>query len=338
MLHLADIESLDKPLIYVVMDTEEEFDWTAPFGRDNISVESIHDLHRGHTIFRKYGIKPAYLVDYPIINNEYARQILRSWAKNDECLVGAQLHPWVTPPHEEVVCPFNSYPCNLDEDLEKRKLEFLTNRISDVVEIRPQVYKAGRYGIDIHRESTLYELGYQVDTSVVPFRSYAGRGGGPDFFGLPDRPFWSEALGRVLFLPLSQTLVGPLNGMARDGLDRRIFGSIATRFHIPGILSRLGLLERIMLSPEAARLDDLRRLLDFMIGHGHKVLCLSLHSPTLTPGCTPYTKDEEGVERFLDTIDQLLHYFFSEHGGRATTPIELFELLGGQAAPAIAAQ
>ena len=332
MLRLANTEKLSEPLIYVVMDTEEEFDWAAPFGRENVSVESVYDLHRGHSIFRNYGIKPTYVVDYPIINNAAARQILQSWAQNDECLVGAQLHPWVTPPHEEVICPFNSYPCNLDEDLERRKLELLTERITEVIEVRPQIYKAGRYGVDIGRENILDDLGYRVDTSVVPFRSYAGQGGGPDFFGMPDQPFWTEDYGKVLFLPLSQTLVGPMRGLARDGLDRTIFGGFATKFHLPGVLSRLGLLERIMLSPEAARLADLRRLLDFMIAHGHKVLCLSLHSPSLTPGCTPYTKDEEGVVRFLDTIDRLLDHFFSRHGGRATTPLELCDLLSAEAA------
>src|SRR5690606_11756480 len=127
------------------------------------------------------------------------------------------LHPWVNPPHEEVVCLINTYPCNLPADLERAKLQTLTRKIVDTLGVRPRIYRAGRYGVDPGREAMLAELGYLVDVSVVPYRSYAGFGGGPDFFGYPDAPFWSTARRQVLFMPVTQSLVGPLKSLARKG-------------------------------------------------------------------------------------------------------------------------
>ena len=164
----ADVSGIDRPSLCVIVDTEEEFDWMAPFSRRNALVTSIRDLNLGHTIFRRYGLRPTYLVDYPVIADARAGEILGPWVEAGEAIVGAQLHPWVTPPFEEVVCPQNTYACNLDENLERRKLASLTEKIHAVLGLRPRVYKAGRYGLDIRREHILRELGYTVDTSVMP--------------------------------------------------------------------------------------------------------------------------------------------------------------------------
>ena len=45
------------------------------------------------------------------------------------CNIGAQLHTWVTPPHEEEVGERNSFAGNLPDGMERRKLEQLTEMI-----------------------------------------------------------------------------------------------------------------------------------------------------------------------------------------------------------------
>src|SRR5690606_3042052 len=124
-------------------------------------------LHTGHAIFRRYGLRPTYLVDYPVASDGAAQDLLGRWLQDDECVVGAHLHPWVNPPHEEVVCLINTYPCNLPADLERAKLQTLTRKIVDTLGVRPRIYRAGRYGVDPGREAMLAELGYLVDVSVV---------------------------------------------------------------------------------------------------------------------------------------------------------------------------
>lgn len=323
----ASLAQADRPLLCVVIDTEEEFDWSGPFSRHHDRTDSILHIGKGQEIFRRHGVKPAYLIDYPIADDPRASEVFGPWSAAGECLVGAQLHPWVSPPYEEVVCPYNSYPCNLEPDLERRKLQALTARIADQLGIAPRVYKAGRYGLDITREAMLLELGYEVDTSVMPYRNFSGLGGGPDFFGFPDQPFWTSPERRLLYLPVGQSLVGSLRGLARGRFGRKAFGKISARLRVPGILARFRLLERIMLTPEGVSLDEMRRLVDSQLADGNRVFALSLHSPSFMPGGTPYTRSEAELRGFLDRIDRFLDDFLGRLGGQPITPLALREML-----------
>ncbi|WP_291299249.1 polysaccharide deacetylase family protein [Elioraea sp.] len=329
---LASTRSFDRPVLSVVLDTEEEFDWSAPFSRRNRGVSGLDHLHRGQTIFRRYGLRPAYLIDHPIVTAPRAAEVFGPWLAAGECIVGAQLHPWVTPPYEEVVCPFNSFPCNLSADLERRKLATLTEVITATLGIAPRVYKAGRYGLDIGRQEMLTALGYTVDTSVMPFRDFSGLAGGPNFFGFPDQPFWfgqgSDAgERRILYLPVNQSLVGPLRFLRDMGADRKIFGPLSTRLRLPGLLARLHLLERIMLTPEGVEFEEMRRLVDAQIADGRMVFTLSLHSPSFMLGGTPYTRTVAELDGLLATIERFLDYFFRDLGGVATDPLSLRDRL-----------
>lgn len=326
---LADNAGLDRPVLCVILDTEEEFDWAAPFSRANVLVESLAHIHRGQEIFRRFGVQPAYLMDHAVVADPRAADVFGPWLAAGECLAGAQLHPWVTPPDEEVVCPLNSYPCNLPPDLERRKLATLTQAITARLGVAPRIYKAGRYGIDIRREAMLAELGYEVDTSVMPYRDFSGLGGGPNFFGYPDRPFWTSAERQVLYLPVSQGLVGPLRHLGRGRLGEAAFGHVSSRLRLPGVLAACRLLERIMLTPEGVSIEELRRLLDCQLRDGHRVFALSLHSPSFMPGGTPYARDAGDVQVLLRRIEGFLEHFFGSLGGVATTPLALKAMLQG---------
>src|SRR5271157_2271821 len=140
----AETGSVEKPQLCLVIDTEEDFDWGGPFSRRHTTVHSIEGIDGGHSVFRRYGLQPCYVVDYPIVSDARACDVLGRWLEGGECLIGAHLHPWVTPPFEEVVCPYNSYACNLDADLERRKLAVLTEKINENLGVTPRIYKAGR--------------------------------------------------------------------------------------------------------------------------------------------------------------------------------------------------
>jgi hypothetical protein len=59
------------------------------------------------------------------------------------------------PPHDEDVCARNSYPGNLDADLEARKLRVLAERITAAFGKSPAIYKAGRWGFGPHTATIL---------------------------------------------------------------------------------------------------------------------------------------------------------------------------------------
>ncbi len=319
----ADTGKLTRPHLCVVIDTEEDFDWDGSFSRNNTSVESFRYVGRAQSLFEEHGVQPCYLASYPILMDASAARTLQEWSSGKRCVIGAHLHPWVTPPHEEVVCLANSFPCNLSEDLERRKLQALSDAALDRIGQRPTVYKAGRYGFRLERGAMLTDLGFDVDTSVLPFRDLSGFGGGPDFFGCPSQPFWADTSHRLLHVPMTHGLIGPLRTLAGSGADRVLFGTRMRRLRVPGMLSHLGLLERIMLTPEGLALDDMRRLVRKLASGGQAVFALTMHSPSFAPGHTPYARDDAEVEALLARLDGFLTFFRTELGGIAVTPAEL---------------
>lgn len=323
----AEVGKLARPHLCVVMDTEEDFDWGGPFSRNNTSVESFKHLGRAQDLFEKHGVRPCYLASYPVLVNDHAAQTLRGWVGTGQAVIGAHLHPWVTPPHDEVVCLVNSFPCNLPNDLERQKLQTLSDTALERLGQRPTVYKAGRYGFRVARGGMLMDLGFEVDTSVLPFRDLSGLGGGPDFFECPSQPFWADGSRRLLHIPMTHGLIGPLRTLAGSGADRLLFSTGLRRMRIPGLLSHLGLLERIMLTPEGLALDDMQRLVGKLASGGQLVFALTMHSPSFAPGHTPYARDMAEVDALLARLDGFLTFFRTELDGVAVTPGELKAML-----------
>ena len=86
------------PLIQVVVDTEEEFDWGAPFDRSSVAVSAITAQHYAQDIFAGFGLVPTYVIDYPVATAATAIAALREFHDAGRCLIGTHLHPWVNPP------------------------------------------------------------------------------------------------------------------------------------------------------------------------------------------------------------------------------------------------
>jgi hypothetical protein len=312
------------PLLQVVVDTELEFDWTKPFARDSVAVSSMEMQHLAQEILTSYGIKPTYVVDYPIATQPSSLAVLRSFLASGSCLIGSHLHPWVNPPFDEPITSFNSYPGNLDPALERRKLESLTAAIVEAFGLRPTIYKAGRYGVGPGTPKTLSALGYEIDMSVVPHTDF-GFDGGPDFRSYPDRPYWFGDRDELLEIPMSRGFSG-----LTAPLGPALFAAVDTGFgraiHLGAILSRTGLLERATLTPEGISTASHRRLTRALLDRGHRVFTMTFHSPSLAPGHTPYVRTVNDLQKFLDKVRHLLDFFFGELGGRPTTPVEIRQL------------
>ena len=303
------------PELLIVIDTEEEFDWSRPFSRDSVSTRSIPAQARAHAIYDRFGIVPTYVVDHPVATDPGSVRFLRDLRDSGRAEIGGHLHPWVTPPHLEAVTTRNSYHCNLPPALERAKIAALTEAIEASFGARPTIFKAGRYGYGPNTGRALAELGYEIDCSFVPHTDFSGDGG-PDFRRIPDRPHWLPE--GLLEVPLS---VGFLGALPRLGESAAwLFDSPgAERLRIPGALARSGLLARARLTPEGTPADEQCRLIAAMLARGHRIFSLTYHSPSLEPGHTPYVRDEAGLARFLGSIEQVLTWFRDELGGRFTT-------------------
>jgi len=301
------------PLLLVVVDTEEEFDWAAGFHRSKTTVRNIARLPAVQAVFDGFGVRPTYVVDYPVAAQEESAAVLREFAAGGRAVVGTHLHPWVNPPHEEVTTAANSYPGNLPRALERAKLAELTEAIEGAFGERPRVYRAGRYGLGPNSASILEELGYEVDLSVRPRIDFAGDGG-PDFRAFGPEPFWFG--NGLLEVPGTADYVGWLRGFGGA------VGALAVG-PLPGLLWRLRAWARLKLTPEGMELDELKVLTRSLLRRGQRVFVFDFHSPSAEPGHTPYVRTEADLQAFLELCRRYCDFFLNEVGGAATTPLEL---------------
>lgn len=310
-----------RPILCVVVHTEEEFDWGKPHDRQATAVTHMRHIGRAQVLFDEFGIVPNYVVDYPIASQRESIEPLKAFADAGRALIGAHLHPWVSPPHDEEVNAFNSYPGNLPRELEEAKLRLLTEQIERAFGTRPRTYLAGRYGFGPHTAHILEDLGYEVDISPAVPNDFSADGG-PDYSGFTSHPFWIGERRRLLGLPGTGGYVGAWRSGGTP-LYRRLTSPAMRRAKIAGAVARLKLLERIRLSPEDYTDAEMKRLTAALLADGIRVFVFSFHSPSVMPGGTPYVQSPADLERFLAKCRHYFEFFFGSVDGIAMTPLDL---------------
>lgn len=292
------------PRFWVTIDTEEDFDWNGPFSRTDFRLDSVPALSACQSYFERAGVRPIYLVDWPIVQDDRAVAILAPALASGRCDIGAQLHPWVTPPFDEAVNDRNSYTGNLPETLQRAKMQTLRDGIRDRFGAAPLAYRAGRYGLGRSSAAMLADLGFRLDTSVRSGFDYRP-GHGPDYRCAPLRPWWvGQGSDAILEVPVTTVFGGALGRLgppvyhrvARDGL------------RAGAALARLGLVERIALTPEGIPADKACRAIDIAIEQRLPILNFSFHSPSLQPGNTPYVRSDADLDLFYRWWDVVLDH------------------------------
>ena len=315
---LIGLDPGEQPRFWVTIDTEEDFDWSAPFARTGYRLDSVPALAECQGYFERAGVVPIYLIDWPIVSDDRAVDIVAPALSAGRCEVGAQLHPWVTPPHDEDVTDRNSYTGNLPLALQRAKMQALQRAIADRFGVAPAVYRAGRYGLGRETAAMLAELGFRCDTSVRSGFDYR-TGHGPDYRAAPLLPWWVDtAAGRVLEVPVT-TIFGGLLGRSGAPLYHR---AAQKGGHAGGVLARLGLVERIALTPEGIPADRACKAIDIALAQRLPVLNFSFHSPSLQPRNTPYVRSEDDLDRFYRWWDVVLAHL-ARRGVAATTAAEI---------------
>ncbi len=296
----------------ITIDTEEDFDWSAPFSRTAHSLASTSALAEGQAYFHRAGVKPLYLVDYPVAFDTTARDVLGRAAADGEAEIGLQLHPWVTPPFDEAVNAHNSYTGNLPPDLERAKLCVLYDALVEGFSVQPCSYRAGRYGLGSETMAMLADLGVTCDTSVRAHYDYRAVGG-PDYSTAPLRPFWTGPDSRIAELPLTSPYVGLLGRFGGP-----LFHSVSDRSRVRSLLSRARLVERVPLTPEGTTAAEAVAAIAECAALDLPVLVLSFHSPSLAPGNTPYVRDAADLATFYGWWDAVLRAL-RDHGYAAAS-------------------
>jgi len=321
----VDLSLLKRPVLIVVIDTEEEFPWHKPHDRTNIAISAIKEVGRVQEIFDLHNVIPCYVIDYAVASNTNDHTELKKISDDGRCIIGSHLHPWVSPPFSEEVNNHNSFPGNLPEEVEFAKLANLKAIIEEKFVTTVNIYKAGRYGIGNNTTNCLEKLGIDIDLSPTPGFNYA-MSEGPNYASYSNRAFRFGSEKSQLCLPCTGGFAG-WGGGCKPAIYDLLNSKYLLALHAPGIAARLGLVERIRLSPEGYTLNEMKKITRALLCAGEKIFTLSFHSPSVKPGCTPYVRTEQDLTEFLMRIQGYINYFSDEVGGEFMHPEQIQQIV-----------
>jgi hypothetical protein len=336
-----------KPTLIITVDTEEDGAWSGRYPATGHTVANVREIPRFQRLCDTYGIRPTYFVDAPVVQDDFSVALLKEIQDSGRAEIGAHLHPWCNPPLNGDSDPHQSFMCNLPEPVQREKLVWLTDAIHQRFGRRPTSFRAGRYGLDIAGARILRDLGYLVDSSVIPFTDYSSEGG-PDFGSAPHTPYYidfgAEKEDRNLLCmapegPFRQKVPVPFScsllevpvsvGFSRPGFARahRLLRAAQRpwlrRFRSVGILDRLNVARRIKLSPEQSDVPRMKQLVDAYLAQGAPAMVLMFHSTSLLPGLSPYVKTEDDLKAFYRRVDETFAYCLREQA-MATATVTAF--------------
>lgn len=301
-----------KPFLIITIDTEEGFDWYAPFRRDGFITRSLfdHDLYMTG-FYSAYNIRPISLISYPLLDDTDCQRLLKKYSHEKRYLLGTHLHSWVTPPYTEELSNYNSYAHNLPSDLKYQKFKNLTDKFIDVLGYQPLYFKAGRYGIAQRGYEYLKKLGYRYDFSPFAKRDFSYKDG-PDFTHIDNKPFLPLSDNSVTAYPATADYVGLLkhSHFFQQLLNYRPFIKLKGR----AILARLKLLNFIPLTPEGVTEQEMKDLTRCLLSQGQKYFHLSYHSSSFTLNGSPYSQSEKAIKNNEEKLKNYIH-FFQDIGG-----------------------
>ena len=296
--------------LIITIDTEED-NWARYDTTDN-PVENIKRVAVLQKLFDQYNIRPTYLVSYPVATNPHSVGILRQILADGKCEIGMHCHPWNTPPFEEEISDINSMLSNLPESLVWKKLKVLHEAIGENFDTVPVSFRAGRWGFRASVARSLCKLGYRVDTSVTPFlnwREYHG----PDFSDFHMSPYRFDPndiavpnnKGALLEIPVTIGFLQKNIERCRRWTNYAEM-NIGKKLHLKGILDRLGLLNKVWLSPELADTKSMIKLAERVESMNVPCLNMSFHSTSLMAGLSPLVASRKEEALFMEKMKGFL--------------------------------
>lgn len=275
------------------------------------SVRNLEGVPRLHRLCEAYGVRPTYLVAWPVAARSEGRYLAERQAEGS-AEIGAWLQPWVTPPFEANEDRLVAHPpSTMPASAVQAKLEQLTETIAEKMGRAPTSHRAAGGGLDGAGLQSLERLGYTADLSARPLSD--GRAvGGIDWREAPRVP-WFPARQAPARRGSSPVLMVP----ETIGFDRALPGSVAKMLVTHPIIGpvRHALAKRnvpraglIRLDPTHSTIEQMQALCDAEVDRASPCLHLSLRSESLWPGCSRHAREPADVDRCLDRLDGILRY------------------------------
>jgi hypothetical protein len=292
---VAVTPAVSRVRLAITIDTEEEGRWGGGYPREGNTCANIRWLDKLQPLRDEFGLRATYLVTDPVANDAEAKARLSDLVASERSEIGAHLHPWCTPPYEEIDRSV-TYAGNLPPTLLRAKLAGLTETLERAFGVRPVSYRAGRWGISATTLQALQALGYSVDSSVVPLHWEYGNGG-PSSLSAPKTPYRPDpgnplkpGASRLLEVPASVVMTGPL-GAAAGFIGRRLRP-------FPGFGRILDALGRCWLRPSWGDPELLKRATRRCLERRPSGDQRHVPFERADAGASPYVRDAAGLELF----------------------------------------
>ena len=177
-----------EPRLIITVDTEEQFDWSAPPCANTNTVNDPRDIDRFQKNCAEFGTAPIYFLSYPLLIDDRWRDYMRALVATRAASPGLHLHQWATPPATDLMSEKDSFQTNLPRDVYREKLRELADKFEAAIGARGIAHRAGRYGIANADYDLLAAIGVKFDFSPSAAFDFSDSGG-PDFSGMSCKPF-----------------------------------------------------------------------------------------------------------------------------------------------------
>jgi len=307
------------PALLVGIDTEGDNQWEAQ-ARQAQAFENIYALPRLHARFERHGVRPTYVVTYPVATDGRSIEILRFLLLRGTCEIGAHHHAWETPPCSPGDVARHPYASTLPIEQFEAQLAALTVAIARATDDRPLTYRSGRFGFAAAHVAALEREGYLVESSVTPL-FYEAHKGGPDFVDAPLRPYFlsydsavSPGTSAVLEIPCSAALHRDVPASLA-----RLYARLPCPYHSKRLLRKLGIARVQWIRPSYSSLGDMKALARRLSSRGEPVLNMLFHSSEAIVGGSPYNRTEGELDAFFDRLERFLEFAVRDLGARPLT-------------------
>ena len=294
--------------LLVGIDTEGDNQWSAE-ARRNQRFENIYALPRLHALFARHGVRPTYVITYPVAKDPRSVDVLRTLLEGGDCEIGAHHHAWETPPCTDEDIRRHPYASTLPRPQFDSQLESLTTAIRDAVGRAPVSYRSGRFGFSADHVATLERLGYTVESSVAPL-FYESHKGGPDFVEAPLRPYFL-AFDNATRPGSSDVLEVPVSAALDRTLPKRLqyaYARAPRPYATKRVLRALRLVRMRWLRPSYSSLEDMIGLAKDLARWNEPVLNLLFHSSEAIVGGSPYNRTQAELDAFCDRLERFLAF------------------------------
>lgn len=287
--------------LLVTIDTEPDCDvrWNRSDPLEFSSViEGIPMLLR--PIWDRYDVSPIYFVSPEVVADDECVRVLKDEMKRG-AVIGTHLHSEYVEPEKSIDDPAGKksdlFPCFAHSaEVERDKIKNFTDMIESRLGIRPEWYRAARYGADLDTIKSLAALGYRYDSSVTPGISWRSLGG-PDHRPAPLQPYWIA----------KDDMYGAVPEHESTGIMEYPITIMGKRFGPFGrLLPESWLFHRWLRPTHMTVCEQKMMVRRLKREYPDPVPVLMFHSMEIMPARTPFVRNRLMQRRFLRNLEKVI--------------------------------